>query len=144
MMASPPIDIFLETFQQVDGDNLNLLKRIYAPTISFIDPIHAVAGIEKLMDYYAQLYLNAISLDFSFNNKMHAGNAAYVQWSLLLAHAKLNHGKTIALAGTSYLQFDQDDLVVLHRDYFDLGAMLYEHIPVLGSLVKSIKRRLGS
>ncbi len=143
-MESQPLGIFLETFQQLDGDNLDLLRRIYAPTITFIDPIHTVEGIEKLMDYYAQLYLNAISLDFSFKNKMHAGNAAYVQWSLLIAHPKLKHGKIIAVPGTSYLQFGQGDLVELHRDYFDLGAMLYEQIPVLGYLVKSIKRRLGT
>jgi hypothetical protein len=44
----------------------------------------------------------------------------------------------------SYLQFDKAGKVRYHRDYFDLGAMLYEHLPLLGSLVKTIKRRLGT
>ncbi len=29
-----------------------------------------------------------------------------------------------------------------HRDYYDLGALLYERIPVLGKLIRSIKARL--
>ncbi len=143
-MASQGLGLFLDTFQQLDGDKLHLLRRIYAPTITFIDPIHTVEGIETLIQYYAQLYTNVISLDFSFNNQLHVGNEAYVQWSLLIAHTKLNNGQVNAVPGASYLQFGEDNRVFLHRDYFDLGAMLYEHIPVLGYLLKSIKRRLGT
>jgi hypothetical protein len=33
--------------------------------------------------------------------------------------------------------------VYLHRDYFDAGALLYEHLPVLGTLIGWLKRRLA-
>jgi hypothetical protein len=32
--------------------------------------------------------------------------------------------------------------ICYHRDYYDLGALLYERIPILGSLIRSIKARL--
>ncbi len=35
------------------------------------------------------------------------------------------------------------DKVYRHRDYFDAGAMLYEHLPVLGRVVSWLKRRVG-
>ena len=28
-------------------------------------------------------------------------------------------------------------------DYFDAGALLYEHVPVLGRIVSWLKRRMG-
>jgi hypothetical protein len=30
------------------------------------------------------------------------------------------------------------------RDYFDLGAFVYENVPMLGSIIKRIKQRLAS
>jgi hypothetical protein len=44
--------------------------------------------------------------------------------------------------GFSQISFE-DNKVKHHRDYFDLGSMLYEQIPVLGLLIKKIKSGLG-
>ena len=33
--------------------------------------------------------------------------------------------------------------VYRHRDYFDAGALLYEHLPLLGSVIAWLKRRLA-
>jgi hypothetical protein len=35
------------------------------------------------------------------------------------------------------------DKVYRHRDYFDAGALLYEHLPVLGRVIAWLKRRMG-
>jgi len=45
----------------------------------------------------------------------------------------------------SQLRFDFHgfDKVYRHRDYFDAGAMLYEHLPVVGRVVSWLKRRIG-
>jgi len=32
--------------------------------------------------------------------------------------------------------------VTYHRDYFDLGALIYERVPVLGGLIRGIKGRM--
>jgi len=37
----------------------------------------------------------------------------------------------------------KDDIIVYHKDYYDLGEMVYEHIPLLGFFVKKIKKRLA-
>ena len=35
------------------------------------------------------------------------------------------------------------DKVYRHRDYFDAGALLYEHVPLLGRVIRWLKRRMG-
>ena len=36
------------------------------------------------------------------------------------------------------------DKVYYQQDQYDLGAMIYEHIPVIGPVVRFLKRRLGN
>ena len=51
---------------------------------------------------------------------------------------------SVRVEGATRLQFDAWGKVCLHRDYFDLGAMLYEQLPLLGPVVRVIKGRLGT
>lgn len=36
-----------------------------------------------------------------------------------------------------------DHKVYRHRDYFDAGSLIYEHLPVLGRAIAWLKRRMG-
>ena len=51
-------------------------------------------------------------------------------WTMFLNHPKLR-GETVRVEGASYLR-TRNGKVYYHRDYFDLGAMLYEN-PATGS-----------
>jgi hypothetical protein len=59
-----------------------------------------------------------------------------------LKHPKLNGGQPVEVNGVSQICFS-GDRVIYHRDYFDLGEMLYENIPLLGVVIRNIKQRLG-
>jgi hypothetical protein len=58
-------------------------------------------------------------------------------------HPFLSKGKEVEVSGTSHIQGDEDK-VRYHRDFVDLGAMLYEHIPFVGKLIAFIKRRAAN
>ena len=68
---------------------------------------------------------------------------AYVQWRMVMRHPRLRKGSPVTVEGLSRLEFDAEEKVKLHRDYFDLGEMLYENLPLIGMVVTSIKKRLG-
>ena len=57
-------------------------------------------------------------------------------------HPKLAGGKAIIVDGATDLRFDEK--ITYHRDYIDMGQMLYEHIPVLGSAIRYIKKQAAS
>ena len=58
-------------------------------------------------------------------------------------HLTLKTGnKYINVDGITQLKV-VDDIIVYHKDYYDLGEMVYEHIPLLGYFVKKIKTRLA-
>lgn len=134
---------FVQVYQTLDKTNLVLIEQIYHQDIEFRDPVHQVVGLPLLGQYFAQLYQNLHFCQFSINEVIHHGNSAALYWQMRFAHPKLNNGKTITLDGHSKIKA-RNNKVIFHRDYFDMGAMLYQHIPLLGGLVRMVNKRLAS
>jgi len=131
---------FVLIYQRLSIDNLNLLDSIYHQDIVFIDPIHEVKGLTSLHHYFVGLYQNLTSCDFVIDNVLEQGNAAAIYWEMTYQHPKLNKGRLVTVAGHSRL-LEKDGQVIYHRDFLDLGVMLYEQIPLLGQLIKWVKNR---
>lgn len=134
---------FLQMYKKLNIENLHLLQDVYSSDITFIDPAHEIKGLENLREYFAALYLNVKSIDFDFRDVVQQGRLCYVQWDMTFQHSRLAGGGPIVVSGTTFLELNDEKKVCYHRDYFDLGAMLYEHLPLLGRLLSTIKGRLG-
>ena len=137
------MDKFLTMYQNLSSDNLHLLQEVYSSDSQFMDPAHENNGLDKLTEYFSALYQNVVSIDFTFKDIVQQQSLCYLQWDMTFAHKNLAGGKTIVVAGTTFLRFNDNNKVCYHRDYFDLGEMLYEHLPLLGRLLINIKGRLG-
>lgn len=135
---------FLKTYQELTHYNLHRLAEIYSDEIHFIDPAHEIRGLERLSSYFAGLYREVHSISFQFNHPLKVDNEAYLQWMMSLQHRRLKGGRMVFVPGASYLRFADNGKVFHHRDYFDLGAMLYEQLPLLGTMIRALKRRLSS
>ena len=68
----------------------------------------------------------------------------WLGWTMTFSHPRLRGGAPVTVEGATRLAFDEEGKVCLHRDYFDLGAMLYEQLPLLGAVVRTLKGRLGA
>lgn len=134
---------FLQMYKKLNVENLHLLQGVYNSDIRFIDPAHEISGLENLTEYFSALYQNVESITFEFRDVVQQDRSCYLQWDMTFSHKSLARGKPIFVAGTTFLRLDEQDKVSYHRDYFDLGAMLYEHLPILGRLLISVKRRLA-
>lgn len=137
-----PVDKFVDIYQKLDNSNLELLSEIYSDDIEFIDPMHQINGIAELRAYFANLYSNVKHCQFDITDSFSAGNNAFIYWTMHYAHPKLSSGKTISVQGHSKLIFKKDK-IIKHRDYFNVGELLYKHIPLLGSVINYIDKRAG-
>ena len=133
---------FAQSFARLDKHNLHLLDSLYSQDISFTDPLHQVHGISALQAYFAELYSNVEQLHFDFHAFDNvADGEGYLRWTMSFCHPRLASGQHIQVQGCSHLLWH--DKVYRHRDYFDAGALLYEHLPVLGRLVRWLKGRMA-
>jgi hypothetical protein len=48
------------------------------------------------------------------------------------------------ILGGSHLQFSEQGLITLPRDYWDAAEELYEKLPLVGSLMRWLKKRANS
>ena len=103
---------------------------------------HHVQGLPAFQDYIANLYANVTDCRFQFGQPQGDLQLMYVDWQMQFIHPRLAGGQAISVPGVSQLQW-QDGKVLKHRDFFDGGAVLYEHVPVLGQVIRLLKRRMA-
>lgn len=144
MRLEPELERFFDTYRCLNRDNLDLLGGIYSENIRFSDPAHSLKGLPALRDYFAELYANVDQISFEFSSPRISDNQVFVQWVMRLRHPRLNRGGEVEVPGISCLHFAENGLVDEHRDYFDLGVLLYEQLPLLGPLVRAVKRRFSA
>ena len=128
-------------FSQLNIDTMALLAEFYHEDVHFVDPVVDVQGLDDLRKHYEYQYAKAKEISFAFVSEHIAGDTHTVEWEMTLRTKRLNKGKAFTVPGVSVITF-RDDKVIYHRDYFDLGDMLYERVPVMRYFTKKIKKRL--
>ena len=132
---------FAQRFAALDKHNLDRLGELYSDDVVFTDPLHAVHGLKDVRRYFSELYTNVSQLRFDFYAFDQTGEGkGYLRWTMSFCHPRLNAGQLIRVEGCSHLLWH--DKVYQHRDFFDAGALLYEHVPVMGRAIAWLKRRL--
>jgi ketosteroid isomerase-like protein len=132
----------VEVYQNLSKEDLSPLAEIYDEHVIFEDPAHRLEGAAALTRYFQNLYANVEHCAFVISDRQQLGDQGFLTWTMSLIHPKLNRGQTISVQGASHIKFAKDR-IIYQRDYFDLGEMLYEGVPILGSVVRGIKKRLG-
>lgn len=118
-----------------------LLEEVYSENVTFKDPLHQIEGLTALRDYMDSMYGNVISCEFTYHEHWVSKGSATIKWDMLFKHRNLGNGKLITVRGITHIRFS--DRIDYHEDVFDLGAMLYEHVPLLGRILLKIKARLA-
>lgn len=134
---------FISTYEALGVDNFDPLAELYHRDVVFQDPMHLINGLDDLYSYFVGLYENIAYCQFTINDVYFKGDFASVYWVMEFEHPKLNKGNTIKVDGHTALK-GVGDKVIFHRDYLDVGQMLYEHIPVLGRVILWLKARTNS
>lgn len=131
-----------KAFNDLNLNTLNSLDDFYDQNIEFSDPIVKIKGIDAAKAYYAHVYKNVISIKFEFKEIHCDQNHYFAKWFMHLQVKGLNSQKPYTVEGISELKFGSNDKVIYHRDYLDIGAMVYERLPVLGKVIQKIKSML--
>lgn len=139
-MNSPLLTDFCRIYQNLNHDNLEQLQDVYSENIEFVDAIETIKGIDALTLYFEHLYLNMKYCHFHIEQLIEQDNHACIVWRMEYAHNKINRGKMIQVDGSSFLRFSEK--IDYHRDFVDMGQMLYEQLPIVGSVIKGVKSRV--
>lgn len=133
---------FKQLFNNLCSGNMAELGSVYGDNVEFTDPFSSVKGIDQLTEYFTDAYANVISCGFDFGEPVINGGDVCIAWVMHLQHKRIRKGRPVTVDGISQLVI-QDGRVVSHRDYFDVGQLLYENLPVMGGVIRWIRNQAG-
>ena len=136
------IEQFKRFYQVFDPKALHEIDAIYTDDVEFRDPIHQVNGRAQLRAYMEHMAGNLDSCRFFYLEEQISGNTAFVKWNMHFTHPKLAGGKELTVRGMSEVRFG--DRIYYQEDFYDMGAMVYEHVPVFGRVVQWLRHRLAA
>lgn len=135
------IQRLLKYYDEFTEVNIDKLGDLYHEEVTFIDPIHQVHGLEDLQQYFKHTMENVEECHFAFTDYAQNDEHLFVNWQMRLMHPKLANGQEIVVPGVSHMEF-KDDKIIMQRDYYDMGAMIYEHVTLLGYIISKVKARM--
>jgi limonene-1,2-epoxide hydrolase len=133
------VEKFKQYFVEINDSKETLLREIYADHVFFQDPIHEIQGIEPLILYFRKLNRNLIEGSFQFTSESLVDAKAFLTWEMKLKLKRPN--QTVTASGISVLAIENK--IIHQRDYFDAGELFYEHVPILGGVIRRLKRNLA-
>jgi hypothetical protein len=133
---------FYEDFSaEKSADKLELLDSLYTSDVEFRDPVHTLHGCLALRHYLRKMASNLKSYHISYLDEVSSNNSACLSWEMAFSHPMLNGGRLVTLRGMSQLKFT--DKVFYHEDCYDLGALVYEQVPMLGWVIRLLKKNMA-
>lgn len=132
---------FAEVYRHIDADTPARMAALYAEAVVFRDPVHEIHGLAAVQAYTAALGRRVLECGFDCRHWLVDGEQAAVQWQMHLRHPALQGGRPLTVRGMSHLRFGHR--ISFHEDFYDLGALIYEQVPVLGGSVRWLRRRLA-
>jgi ketosteroid isomerase-like protein len=141
---SPPNDARVarlkQYFASLTIDSVSALASVYTEDAWFKDPFNEVRGLRELERVFRHMFQQVHDPRFVVTRTIAAGDDAFLTWDFLFRlHGSRDREQVIR--GASHIQFAPDGRVAYHRDYWDAAEELYEKLPVLGGLMRFLKRR---
>jgi hypothetical protein len=138
---TPVVERFKDYFRTLHESDLSQLRELYSDRIVFKDPVHEIRGLVELEDYFTSMCADLSDCRFEYLDELTNDGVAYIKWMMHFKHPKLGN-RLISVRGVSHLQVS--DKIDFHEDFYDMGAMLYEQLPLLGNVTRWLKLRLVS
>jgi len=132
-----PVEAITRFFEALAPADLDRLGEIYAADARFIDPFSDVTGLTGIRGVYAHMFRALEAPRFVVLDALVDGPRAFLRWDF---HFSLK-GRALVIHGGSWLELDDAGRIRLHRDYWDAAGELYAKLPVLGALMRWLRRR---
>lgn len=126
-------------FETMSPDDLPGIDRWYTQDAWFKDPFNEVTGVPAIRGVFHHMYLRLDEPRFRVHERLGRDDQAFLTWTFEFRFRGERQPR--AIRGSTHLRLAPDGRIRWHRDYWDAAEELYEKLPVLGSLMRWLKRQ---
>jgi limonene-1,2-epoxide hydrolase len=138
------VDRIVEAFQNLTPAGVETLDTIYAPDARFKDPFNDVQGLAEIQRIFRHMYVTLENPRFLITGRIVQDTQCFMTWEFRFAFRRFKQGRVQCIFGGSHLVLNDEGRITRHRDYWDAAEELYEKLPLVGSLMRWMKRRANS
>lgn len=130
-------------FESIAADNVQQLAQLYSDDAWFKDPFNEVQGLPAIERIFVHMFAQVDAPRFVVTQQVLQGEHAFLTWDFLFRMKRFARDEQ-CIRGATHLRFAPDGRVAMHRDYWDAAEELYEKLPVLGGLMRVLKKAAAS
>jgi hypothetical protein len=131
-------------FETLSPQSVAQLHTIYDAQARFKDPFNEVQGLPEIEKIFRHMYVALEQPHFVVTGQVVDGTQAFLTWEFRFRFKRFDTTTLQAVRGASHVVFNDQGLVTVHRDYWDAAEELYEKLPVLGGLMRWLKKRANT
>ncbi|MFO1246299.1 MAG: nuclear transport factor 2 family protein [Ramlibacter sp.] len=113
----------------------------YTADVTFKDPFNEVRGLPEVQRIFTHMYEALDNPRFVITGRVVDGAQCFLVWEFRFAFRNFHKGVEQVVRGGSHMQLAPDGRIASHRDYWDAAEELYEKLPLVGGLMRWLKRR---
>lgn len=138
------VDRLVQYFETLNPARVARMGELYAPEVWFKDPFNEVQGLAQVQQVFSHMYVALDRPRFVVTERIVNAQQCFLSWDFEFYFRGRGNAVLQTIRGSSHLKFNAAGQVVYHRDYWDAAEELYEKLPVLGSLMRWLKRKVGT
>jgi hypothetical protein len=128
-------------FETISPESVRIeLRTVYAENARFKDPFNDVTGSAEIASIFAHMFGQLMQPRFVVTSTVLQGQQAFLTWDFRFTMKRISRTPQ-CIKGATHIVFGPDGAVALHRDYWDAAEELYEKLPLLGAVMRWLKRR---
>lgn len=131
-------------FETLTPASVAQVAQLYAPDARFKDPFNDVTGLRPIVHIFEHMFIALNHPRFVVTGQVVQGAQCFLTWEFRFGFKNFKTGQEQVILGASHLVFSPHGQVTLHRDYWDAAEELYEKLPVVGGLMRWLKKRANS
>ena len=140
MTTADALARFRRFYDEFSAAWIERVEELYAPAFQFKDAFHAIEGDFPALRAYFTRVLGLAETRFIVEDVATGADGSYVRWRWEWRRRAKDPRRTVP--GVTHLQFDAHGKITHHTDLFDAAEGFYETLPIVGGVLRAIKKRL--
>ncbi len=131
-------------FEALTPQSVPQLHALYDAQAHFKDPFNEVQGLPEIERIFRHMYVALDGPHFVITSQLVDGAQAFLTWEFRFRFKRFDTHTLQTVRGGSHILFNEQGLVTLHRDYWDAAEELYEKLPLLGGVMRWLKKKANT
>jgi hypothetical protein len=123
------------------ADSAQLAGQLSAPTLHFSDSLMHTRNRDDVVVHFQGLVDAETQVQVQMLQTLVSGPDVYLVWSMQSQFTPVRKTVISDSIGITHLRFNSQGQVIMHQDFWDTGQGFYQHVPVLGRVIRSINNR---